>query len=64
MKQVHRSINARFGRAMGLTDLSKIFDTGRNSCKRAASDKYDQTIRVRYEVLTVTTDDLVNTSRG
>jgi hypothetical protein len=48
----------RLGRAMGLTELSIIFETGRDRIERAASDKYYQTTRVPYEVLTVTIDDL------
>jgi hypothetical protein len=48
----------RLGRVMGLTDLSKIFETSRDRIERAASDKYDQMTRVLYEVLTVATDDL------
>jgi Protein of unknown function (DUF1488) len=48
----------RLGRVMGLTEPSKIFETSRDRIERAASDKYDQTTRVPYEVLTVTADDL------
>jgi hypothetical protein len=42
------------GRVMGLTELSKIFEAGRDTIESAASNKYDQTTRVPYEVLTVT----------
>jgi hypothetical protein len=48
----------QFGRTIGLTEPTQIFETGRAAIERAASDKYDRTSRCPYEVLTVTIDDL------
>jgi hypothetical protein len=36
------------------TAFTEIFETGRDRIERAASNKYDQTTRIPYEVLTVT----------
>jgi hypothetical protein len=47
-----------FGRTIGLTEPTEIFETGRDRIERAASHKYDQTTRVPYEVLTITIKDL------
>jgi hypothetical protein len=49
---------SQFGRMIGLTGPTDVFETGRDRIERAASNKYDQTPRVPYEVLTVTIDDL------
>jgi hypothetical protein len=49
---------SKFGGMIGLTGQTEIFETGRDRIERAASNKYDQTPRVPYEVLTVTIDDL------
>jgi Protein of unknown function (DUF1488) len=56
--EVSREALIRLGTRMGLTELSKIFEAGRDTIERAASNKYDQTTRVPYEVLTVTINDL------
>jgi hypothetical protein len=56
---------SQFGRTICLTEPTKIFETGRDAIERAASDKYDRTARVPYEVLTVTIEDLdADASRG
>jgi hypothetical protein len=49
---------SQFGRTIGLAGPTEIFETGRDRIERAASNKYDQTTRVPYEVLTVTIKDL------
>jgi hypothetical protein len=49
---------SQFGRTIDLTGPTEIFETGRDRIERAASNKYDQTTRVPYEVLTVTINDL------
>jgi hypothetical protein len=49
---------SRFGSTVGLTQLTEIFDHGRATIERAASDKYDRTSRRAYEVLIVTTADM------
>jgi Protein of unknown function (DUF1488) len=49
---------SQFGTMIGLTGQTDIFETGRDRIECAASNKYDQTPRVPYEVLTVTIDDL------
>jgi hypothetical protein len=56
--EISRETLTRLGRVMGLTELSRIFETGREAIERAASDKYDRTTRVRYEVLILTIEDL------
>jgi Protein of unknown function (DUF1488) len=49
---------SQFGRTMRLTEPTDIFETGRDAIERAASNKYDRTTRVPYEILTVTIEDL------
>ena len=49
---------SQFGRTIGLTEPTQIFETGRAAIERAASDKYDRTSRGPYEVVTVTIHDL------
>jgi hypothetical protein len=51
---------ARDPKAMdpGLSEAIEIFETGRDTIERAASNKYDPTSRRPFEVVTVTTDDL------
>jgi hypothetical protein len=49
---------SQFGRTIGPTEPTEIFETGRDRIERAASEKYDQTTRVEYEILTVTIKDL------
>jgi hypothetical protein len=49
---------SQLGRVRGLTEPTEIFETTKDAIERVASDKYDRTTRVPYEVLTVTTDDL------
>ena len=49
---------SQFGRTIDLAGPTEIFETGRDRIERAASNKYDQTTRVPYEVLTVTINDL------
>jgi Protein of unknown function (DUF1488) len=49
---------SEFGRTMGLSEMTEIFETGRAAIERAASNKYDRTTRRPYEVVTVTANDL------
>jgi hypothetical protein len=49
---------SKLGRTTGLIGLAEIFETGRDTIERAAGNKYDQTSRRSYEVVTVTADDL------
>jgi Protein of unknown function (DUF1488) len=48
----------QLGRTLALTELTEVFETGREIIERAAGNKYDRTTRRPYEVLTITTDDL------
>jgi Protein of unknown function (DUF1488) len=49
---------SKLGRTTGLIGPTEIFETGRDTIERAASNKYDRTRRGPYEVVTVTADDL------
>jgi hypothetical protein len=49
---------SEFGRTIGLSEPTEIFETGRAAIERAASEKYDRTSRRPYEVVTITADDL------
>jgi hypothetical protein len=49
---------SQFDRTIGLTEPTEIFETARDRIERAASNKYDQTTRVPYEILAVTIEDL------
>jgi Protein of unknown function (DUF1488) len=49
---------SEFGSTLGLSETTEIFESGRAMIERAASDKYDRTIRRAYEVVTVTAADL------
>jgi hypothetical protein len=49
---------SQLGRTLALTEITEVFETGRDTIERAASDKYDQTSRRPYEVVTVTAVDL------
>jgi hypothetical protein len=49
---------SQLGRTLALTELPELFETSRDTIERAASDKYDQTSRRPYEVVTVTAVDL------
>ena len=49
---------SQFGEAIGVIGPAEIFEAGGERIERAASNKYDQTTRVPYEVLTVTIKDL------
>jgi hypothetical protein len=43
---------------MSLTEPIEIFETASDRIERAASNKYDRTARVPYEILAVTIEDL------
>jgi hypothetical protein len=45
---------SQFGRTIGLTEPTEIFETGRAAIEPTASDKYERTTRCHYEALTVT----------
>jgi hypothetical protein len=49
---------SQFGRTIGLSEPSEIFETGRHAIEHTASDKYDRTSRRPYEAVTITADDL------
>jgi hypothetical protein len=49
---------SRLGRMTGLTEPIEIFENSRETIERAASNKYDRTSRLPYEVMTVAADDL------
>jgi hypothetical protein len=49
---------SQFGRTIGLSGPTEIFETGKGPIERAASNKYDQTTRVPYELLTITIKDV------
>jgi hypothetical protein len=49
---------SQLGRTLALTEIAEVFETGGDTIERAASDKYDQTSRGPYEVVTVTAVDL------
>ena len=49
---------SKLGRTTGLTGLTEIFETRRDTIERVAGNKYDRTSRRSYEVVTVTADDL------
>jgi hypothetical protein len=53
----HRTLS-RFGRSVGLAGSLEVFKAYREVIEHAASDRYDRTRRRRYEVVTVTSDDL------
>jgi hypothetical protein len=48
----------QFGRTIGLSETIEIFETGRTTIERVASNKYDRTSRRLYEVVAITADDL------
>jgi hypothetical protein len=45
---------------MPLSDALLIFAAYRETIERAASEKFDRTTRVDYEILTITADDLLS----
>ena len=49
---------SKLGRTTGLSEPTELFETGRDTIERVASNKYDRTSRRSYEVVTVTADDL------
>jgi hypothetical protein len=49
---------SQFGKTIGLTEPTAIFETGRVAIERLASDKYDRTARRHYEIVTITANDL------
>jgi Protein of unknown function (DUF1488) len=49
---------SQIGTTIGMSETTEIFETGRTTIERAASNKYDRTSRRPYEVVTVTADDL------
>jgi len=49
---------SRFGRTVEMTGPRAIFKAYRDVFEHAASDKYDRTSRLVYEVVTITATDL------
>jgi hypothetical protein len=49
---------SKLGRTTGIIGRTEIFETGRDTIERAASNKCDRTSRRPYEVVTLTADDL------
>ena len=56
--QISLETLSQFGSTLGLSEASEIFESGRATIERAASDRYDRTSRRDYEVVTVTIADL------
>jgi hypothetical protein len=56
--QIDLETLSQFGSTLGLSETTEIFELGRATIERAASDKYDRTSRHPYEVVTVTAADL------
>jgi Protein of unknown function (DUF1488) len=49
---------SQFGRTIGLSETIEIFETGRTTIERVASNKYDRTSRRLYVMVAITADDL------